>query len=128
MNIPNNLLYTKSHEWYEFKDETTAIMGITDYAQNMLGDIVYINLPTIDESIGLGDVIADIESVKTAADVYCAVSGNVCAINDDLTDAPELLNQNSYDAWIAEIMDISEKDDLMSAKEYEEYLTVEELL
>ena len=127
MSLPKDLLYTKTHEWVEIVDGNIAKVGITDFAQEELGDIVYINLPEKGQEVEKGEVLADIESVKTAEDVYSPVSGSVININEELIDSPETINENAFDAWFVEIAlcaDI-EDEDLMTAEEYEQYLEEE---
>ncbi|MEF9866020.1 MAG: glycine cleavage system protein GcvH [Oscillospiraceae bacterium] len=118
MNIPRELLYTESHEWVQKLGNGTARVGITDYAQNELGDLVYINLPILSSTIAMGEVMADVESVKAVSDIICPVAGTVNAVNEDLLDSPELINESPYDAWIAEIGDIADFNGLMSADDY----------
>ncbi|MEG2021143.1 MAG: glycine cleavage system protein GcvH, partial [Oscillospiraceae bacterium] len=112
------LLYTESHEWVQKLGNGTARVGITDYAQNELGDLVYINLPILSSTIAMGEVMADVESVKAVSDIICPVAGTVNAVNEDLLDSPELINESPYDAWIAEIGDIADFNGLMSADDY----------
>ncbi|MEG1104201.1 MAG: glycine cleavage system protein GcvH [Oscillospiraceae bacterium] len=118
MNIPRELLYTESHEWVQKLGNGTARVGITDYAQNELGDLVYINLPILSSTIAMGEVMADVESVKAVSDIICPVAGTVNAVNEDLLDSPELINESPYDAWIAEIGDIADFNGLMNADDY----------
>ncbi|MEG1779500.1 MAG: glycine cleavage system protein GcvH [Oscillospiraceae bacterium] len=125
MNTPKDLMYTKDHEWVKFTDETTAIMGITDHAQHELGDLVFINLPEVGDMSAVGEPIADVESVKAVSDVYCPVSGVIAKINEKLLDAPELINSDPYEAWIAVIEDISDKDEFLTAEQYEEFVAQE---
>ncbi len=126
MNIPKNLLYTKTHEWIEFKDDTTALVGITDFAQGQMGDIVYVNMPTEGEVFAAGDVVAGIESDMAAADMFLPVTGTIGAVNERLLDEPDLINAAPYDAWIFEVSGIEDKLDLLSAREYDEFLQAEE--
>lgn len=124
MKTPKELKYTKTDEWIKVDDDEATI-GISDYAQDQLSDIVYVD-PLVDEDdhLSKGDGIATIESVKAAADVNTPVTGTILAINEDLADAPEVLNSDPYGAgWMVKIKldDPSELDDLMSAEEYEAY-------
>lgn len=119
MNAPKELRYTKSHEWVKKTPEGTVIVGLTDYAQSELGDIVFVNLPTVGDTLTVGSPFGDVESVKTVSDVYSPVSGTVAAINEQLIDAPELINTDCYDAWLLEAADVSQTDELLSAEEYE---------
>lgn len=123
MDFPKDYLYTKTHEWIAFTDDGKAKIGITDFAQQELGDIVYVNLPEIGDSFETGEVFADVESVKTAEDIFTPVSGKVIAVNEDLLDRPELVNENAYNAWFAELEDVIEPADLMKADEYEQFLS-----
>ncbi|MDD4081677.1 MAG: glycine cleavage system protein GcvH [Eubacteriales bacterium] len=124
MKIPNELLYYKSHEWVKMEGDT-ALVGITDYAQNELGDLVYINLPNVGDEVNRDDAFADVESVKAVSDVLSPLAGTVSEVNEELIDAPELINQDAYAAWIVRLKDLSDMDDLMNAQEYEEFLKKE---
>ena len=119
MNVPNELLYTKDHEWVRFTGETTAKVGITDFAQDALGDIVFVTLPEVGDETAAGASFAEVESVKAVSEIFCPVSGRVAAVNDALNDAPESVNTDPYGAWIAEIADISGKEELLDAAAYE---------
>lgn len=119
MNIPSGLKYTKSHEWLQFIDETTVRIGLTDYAQNALGDLVFINLPQEGDSAVKGETIADVESVKAVSDVYSPVTGTVSAVNEELPDAPETINRDPYNAWMIEVKDVTDQEELLTAQEYE---------
>lgn len=125
MNFPNELKYTKSHEWVKFLNETTAEVGLTDYAQSELGDLVFVNLPEVGNSIAAGEVFADVESVKAVSDVYSPVTGEVGAINEVLLDAPETINNDPYGAWFARIENISATEELMDASDYEKFVEEE---
>lgn len=120
MNVPENLLYTKDHEWGLVDDDMVTI-GITEYAQHELGDIVYIELPAVGNPVSKGDAVGTIEAVKTVADVYSPVSGEVVTINEALKDAYELVNKDPYgEGWIAKIKisDPSELESLLTPGEY----------
>ena len=97
MKVPNDLLYYKSHEWVKMEGDT-ALVGITDYAQNELGDLVYINLPNVGDELSRDDAFADVESVKAVSDVLSPLAGRVSEVNEELIDAPELINNNAYTA------------------------------
>lgn len=119
MNIIENLYYTKNHEWIRIEDDL-AYVGITDYAQSSVGDIVFVELPEIDDSFTSEDTFAVIESVKAAADVYLPISGTINQVNTDLEDAPEQINEDPYKNHICTIKDF-DKDklkELMTADEY----------
>ncbi len=118
MNFPKELLYAKSHEWVRMLDETTAQVGITDYAQHELGDIVFVNLPEVGDSAVKEKSIADVESVKAVSDIYSPLTGRVRAVNEDVMDSPELLNASPYETWLFEIEDITDREELISAEEY----------
>jgi glycine cleavage system H protein len=125
MNIPKSLMYTRTHEWIDFKDDTTALVGITDFAQGQLGDIVAVNLPTEGEEFAAGDIVADIESEMAASDMYIPVTGTISAVNERLEGRPELINLSPYDAWIFEVSGIEDRLDLMSAREYDAFILSE---
>jgi glycine cleavage system H protein len=115
-------LYSKSHEWVLFSDETTARVGITDYAQKELGDLVFVNLPEAGAAVSAGGEFADVESVKAVSDVYSPVSGVVKAINEELLDHPEKINEDAENAWFAEIEEISEKEELLDKASYDAFI------
>ena len=100
MNVPANLKYTESHEWVRADPDGTLTIGITDHAQNALGDLVFIELPAVGRALSQGEACAVVESVKAASDVYAPVAGEVVAINDAVTNAPEQVNQDAYSAWL----------------------------
>jgi glycine cleavage system H protein len=116
------LQYAKSHEWVQFESVTTAKVGVSDYAQNELGDLVFINLPEVGDEVVAGESFADVESVKAVSNVYSPVTGIVKAVNEDLLDQPELVNSHPMDAWFIEVESISEKGELLSEAEYEEFI------
>ncbi len=125
MELRAELLYSKSHEWVKL-DGDTAVIGLTDYAQSELGDLVFVNLPEADDEIVLGESFADVESVKAVSDVYAPVSGVVSEINEELLDAPESINEAPYDAWFVKVKDITEKEELLSAEEYQAFVESEQ--
>jgi len=120
MNIPQNLHYTESHEWIRKEADGTITVGITDHAQEALGDIVFLELPEVGKSFNAGDACAVVESVKAASDIYAPVAGEVIAINDAITATPEAVNSDAYDSWLFKIKpaDISKVDGLLSAEAY----------
>lgn len=128
MNIPENLKYTNEHEWVlHVKD--LIIIGITDYAQSELGDIVYIELPNIGDKFARNDVFGSIEAVKAAADIYCPMSGEIVEVNSNLKDSPETVNKDPYgEGWIIKIhpTDINELSDLMDNQDYSSYIDKKE--
>ena len=100
MNIPADLKYTESHEWVRAEADGTVTVGITEFAQDALGDIVFVELPKVGKSYTAGDDAAVVESVKAASDIYAPVSGEVVAVNDAVVDAPDSINQDAYSAWL----------------------------
>lgn len=124
MDIPDNLLYTKEHEWVLIEGNKGK-MGITDYAQSQLGDITYVELPHEGKEVKQFEVLASIDSVKAASDIYAPMSGKVIEVNNNLESSPEAVNKSPYgDGWIAviEIKDEAEKNNLMDSKKYTEYV------
>ncbi|ROI13079.1 MULTISPECIES: glycine cleavage system protein GcvH [Epilithonimonas] len=122
MNTPSELKYTKDHEWIKVEGDTATI-GITDYAQGELGDIVFVDVDTVDEDLSEGDVFGSVEAVKTVSDLYLPVAGTVLEVNADLEDQPELLNTDPYGkGWIIKlkIADSADLSTLLSAEEYQE--------
>ncbi len=119
--------YSKDHEWVRVEGNE-AFIGITEFAQNQLGDIVYVELPEVSSSVEKDEVVCAVESVKTAADIISPVSGTVIAVNEDLEDQPELINEDPYAAWImqVELSDLSEFNTLMNEAEYNTYCENEE--
>lgn len=126
MKVLEGLYYSEDHEWVKVEGDK-AYIGITDYAQHALGEIVYVEMPEVDDEINVGDVFGVIESVKAASDSFLPISGKVVKINEELEDSPELLNEKPYESWIlsVEISDKSELENLMDAKEYEEFCNSE---
>ena len=119
MNTPKELLYTKSHEWILFTEDGCAKIGLTDYAQSALGDLVFVNLPEVDDTVTAGEALGDVESVKAVSDIFSPVSGTVCEINEELLDHPELINEAPYDAWLIKVKDLTDEEELISAAEYD---------
>lgn len=124
MNFPSDVKYTKTHEWIK-EEDGLMVIGLTDYAQQELGDIVFVNLPSEGDGVSMGDAFGDVESVKAVSDVNSPVTGTVAAINEDLADAPESVNSDPYGAWFIKVQDVSETEDLMDAKEYEAFCAAE---
>lgn len=121
-NAPSNLKYTASHEWVLDNGDGTVTVGITDHAQELLGDVVFVELPEVGREVAKGEEFSLVESVKAASDIYAPVSGEVVAVNDSLEDAPETLNESAFeDGWIAKlkISDASELDSMLDANAYE---------
>ena len=124
MKHPNELQYTKSHEWIKTEDGVTLV-GISDFAQDTLGDVVFINLPAEGDQVTAGEAFGDVESVKAVSDLISPVTGVVCAVNEELLDAPELLNHNPYGAWIMKVEQVTETEELMDAGDYEAFCAEE---
>jgi len=125
MNIPADLKYTKDHEWVKVEGDI-ATVGITDFAQGELGDIVYVDVDTLDEEVEKDDVFGTVEAVKTVSDLFMPLSGEVIEFNEELEDEPEVVNKDPYGkGWMIKIKisDSSEIDDLLSAEEYKESLS-----
>ena len=118
MNNPTNLLYSKTHEWVEFTSDTTAKVGLTDYAQKSLGGIVFVNLPMEGDDVTAGESLGDVESVKAVSDIVSPISGTVSAVNETVLDAPQGINDAPYDAWLVEVSDITGKEELLDAAAY----------
>ncbi|NLI60495.1 MAG: glycine cleavage system protein GcvH [Clostridiales bacterium] len=122
MKVLDELKYAQGHEWVRVEGNK-AYIGITDFAQDELGDIVFMELPELESQVDVDDILGTVESVKAASDIYAPVSGRVVEVNDELEVSPELINEDPYEAWIAviEMGDIGELDDLMDAQEYEKF-------
>ena len=120
MNIPQNLHYAESHEWIRTETDGTLTIGITDHAQEALGDIVFLELPAVGKQFSAGQACAVVESVKAASDIYSPVSGEIIASNDEITSAPEQVNSDAYGAWLFKLKpsDSSELQKLLSAEGY----------
>lgn len=118
MELKTDRMYTESHEWVLFENDTTATIGLTDFAQSELGDLVFVNLPQVGDTVTAGETFADVESVKAVSDVYCPVTGTVSAVNEALLTAPEKINENAFDAWLVKVTDITDKSALMDAEAY----------
>ena len=121
MNFPAELKYSKSHEWIKMIDDTTALVGITDFAQSELGDLVFINLPAEGDAVTKEEAFCDVESVKAVSDVMSPVTGVVAEVNSELEDEPQKLNEDPYGAWIAKISDITDFEELLDAAAYEAF-------
>ena len=120
--IPSELKYTKSHEWVRTEDDGTVTIGITDHAQELLGDLVFVEVPEVGSEMSAEDAVCVVESVKAASDVYMPISGEVVAVNEALADAPETINDSPYDdGWLIKVKlsNPDELDDLMDADSYD---------
>ncbi len=127
-DIPTDLRYMSSHEWIRVEADGTAYVGISDHAQNAMGDLVYVELPEVGDTINAGDEVGVVESVKAASDIYSPVTGEIIAVNEALNDNPEQVNSDPYgDGWLYRIKlaDPDELEDLLSAEEYAEQLEEE---
>ena len=126
MAYPVHYLYTREHEWIQIEDSIGTV-GITDYAQNSLGDIVFVDAPKVGASVEAGKVFGSVESVKAVSDLYSPVSGTVTAVNEELANSPEKINQSAQDAWIIKVQlsKPSEADSLLTAADYEKFTTEE---
>ena len=126
MPYPPAYKYTKEHEWISV-DGSTGTVGITDYAQNSLGDIVFVELPKVGDSLEAGKIFGSVESVKAVSDLYSPVSGTVTAINEELKDAPEKVNADANTTWMMklEIKDAAELNALLNAEQYEKFVSEE---
>ena len=121
MVIPKNLMYSKSHEWIKFEDDGTATIGLDDYAQNALGDLVFLDSPVEGDEVTVGEPFTNIESVKAVAPVYCYVTGVIIEVNEEVVDNPASINEDPYGSWIIKVGSISDKGDLMDADAYEKF-------
>ena len=122
MNIPSELKYSNDHEWVKVLPDGTVEIGLTDYAQDALGDVVFVNLPEEGDELSAGDVLGDVESVKAVSDVLCPVGGTVSEINEEILDSPESINKAPYEAWFIRVKDAEGVDGLMDAAAYEAFL------
>jgi glycine cleavage system H protein len=125
MNVPENLKYTASHEWVRTEADGSVTIGITDFAQDALGDLVFIELPEVGRKLAAGESCAVVESVKAASDVYAPVAGEVTAINDALKDAPESLNADAFAAWMWKMKPVGDTSALMSAGAYKQNIAAQ---
>ena len=121
LQYPKELKYSKTHEWIKEDEEGNSIIGVTDYAQKELGDIVFIDMPEVGDDVIMGDSFADIESVKAVVDINSPVSGTIMEVNEELLDAPELLNDDPYESWIVKIKDVTETEEIIDADAYRDY-------
>lgn len=128
MSIPTHLKYTKSHEWVRLEDDGTLTIGVTDHAQELLGDMVFVELPQVGRELKQKEECAVAESVKAAADIYTPIAGEVITVNSDLESAPEKINQDAYSAWLFKLKPANpaDLDNLLDAASYEELLENEE--
>lgn len=128
-NVPNDLKYAKSHEWVRDEEDGTVVIGITEHAQELLGDLVFVELPEVGDTVDAGSECAVVESVKAASDVYSPVSGEVIAVNEVLADVPETVNQDAFgDGWLFQVKlsDPAQLEDLLDAEAYTDIMESEE--
>ena len=118
MNYPNELQYSRDHEWLRMEDGV-AVIGISDFAQSELGDVVFVNLPEVGDDTTAGEAFGDVESVKAVSDLVCPVTGTVCAVNEELLDAPEKLNEDPYGTWIIKVENVTDTEEMLTAAEYQ---------
>lgn len=118
MNYPAELKYSKSHEWIRYEDGV-AVIGISDFAQDALGDVVFVNLPAVGDEVTAGGAFGDVESVKAVSDLISPVSGVVLEINEELEDSPENLNEDPYGAWIIKVENVTDEEELLNSEAYE---------
>ena len=118
MNHPAELKYSRDHEWLRMEDGI-AVIGISDFAQSELGDVVFVNLPEVGDETTAGEAFGDVESVKAVSDLVCPVTGTVCEVNEELLDAPEKLNEDPYLNWIIKVENVTDTEELLDAAEYE---------
>ena len=124
MNYPVELKYTKDHEWLKMEGDI-AVVGISDFAQDALGDVVFINLPQVGDTVTAGESFGDVESVKAVSDVNSPVTGVVVEVNEELEDAPEKLNEDPYGAWIIKVENVTDQEELLDAAAYEAFCAEE---
>ena len=125
MNYPTHLQYSKSHEWIHTEDGV-AVIGISDFAQHALGDVVFVNLPGEGDEVTAGEAFGDVESVKAVSDLVSPVSGTVCAVNEELLDNPALVNEDPYGAWLIQVEQMTDEEELLDAAAYEAHCAAEE--
>lgn len=121
MNFPSDLKYAKTHEWIR-EEDGLIVIGLTDFAQDQLGDIVFVGLPEVGDAVEVGDSFADVESVKAVSDIYSPVSGVVAEVNEELLDAPEAVNGDPYGAWLIKVKDVTDEEEgMLDADAYEAF-------
>ena len=120
MTINPDLKYSRDHEWVK-EEDGLFVIGISDFAQDALGDLVFVNLPEVGDAVTAGEAFGDVESVKAVSDLLSPVSGTVAEINEELLDAPEKLNEDPYGAWIIKVSDVSATEELLDAAAYEAF-------
>ena len=126
MNFPAELKYSKDHEWFKDLGNDTALVGITDFAQSELGDLVFINLPQVGDEVIADESFCDVESVKAVSDVFSPVTGTICAVNEELLDNPALVNEAPYEAWLIKVSQVTDSEELLDADAYAAVVAAEE--
>ena len=116
---PEELKYTKTHEWVK-EEDGLYVVGLTDFAQDALGDIVFVNLPQVGDTVTAGEAFSDVESVKAVSDVFSPVSGVVVEVNEEILDNPALVNEDCYGAWLVKVGEVTDTEELLDAAAYEE--------
>ena len=124
MLFPAEIKYSKDHEWMK-EEDGVVVIGISDFAQDALGDVVFVKLPGEGDEVTAGEAFGDVESVKAVSDLVSPVSGTVCAVNEDLLDEPEQLNKAPYDAWLIKVENVSDTEELLDAAAYEAFCAQE---
>ena len=124
MLFPAEMKYSKDHEWMK-EEDGVVVIGISDFAQDALGDVVFVNLPGEGDEVTAGEAFGDVESVKAVSDLVSPVSGTVCGVNEDLLDEPEQLNKAPYDAWLIKVENVSDTEELLDAAAYEAFCAQE---
>ena len=124
MLFPAELKYSKDHEWMK-EENGVAVIGISDFAQDALGDVVFVNLPGEGDEVTAGEAFGDVESVKAVSDLVSPVSGTVCAVNEALLDEPEKLNKAPYEAWLIKVENVTDTEELLDAAAYEAFCAQE---
>ena len=124
MLFPAEMKYSKDHEWMK-EEDGVVVIGISDFAQDALGDVVFVNLPGEGDEVTAGEAFGDVESVKAVSDLVSPVTGTVCAVNEDLLDEPEQLNKAPYDAWLIKVENVTDTSDMLDAAAYETFCAQE---
>ena len=124
MLFPAEMKYSKDHEWMK-EEDGVVVIGISDFAQDALGDVVFVNLPGEGDEVTAGEAFGDVESVKAVSDLVSPVTGTVCAVNEDLLDEPEKLNSDPYGAWLIKVENVSDTEELLDAAAYEAFCAQE---
>ena len=124
MLFPAEMKYSKDHEWMK-EEDGVVVIGISDFAQDALGDVVFVNLPGEGDEVTAGEAFGDVESVKAVSDLVSPVTGTVCAVNEDLLDEPEKLNKAPYDAWLIKVENVGDTSELLDAAAYEAFCAQE---